>query len=143
MIDFLGTHISEILDKKPFKQWAVERSIEDGLPDRIIEYVFTQNGLEVHCDADENINVIFIFSEEYEGFKENLFEIPISETSDYVRNYYGMPSKSGDKCRNEFFGDLGAWDRFDKDDYSLHFEYNYNSENINKITIICASVVAD
>ena len=143
MKEFLGKHISEILEKPPFNKWSVERSIEDGLLDRKIEYIFEENGLEIHCDEDDEINIIFLFSEEYEGFKEELFELSLSKTSLQVRDYYGNPSKSGEKCTNSFFGDMGAWDRFDKEGYSLHFEYSFDSENINKVTLMSSSVVPD
>lgn len=98
MIDYLASPMSKLLESAPFKSWPVERSIDDDLDARVIEYVFEDHGVEVQCDAKDEIATIFLTPAA--GSNEALFDIPFSLTRAEVLSRLGKPSKSGEKSRD-------------------------------------------
>ena len=141
MTEFLGSHVSKILESEPFKNWPVERSVDDDLDERIIHYVFNEHGLELRCDADENVSTIFLHSEEYNGFDESISRIPFSLRREEVLERFGTPSKRGDKTSDPILGVCGAWDRFPRPNSAIHVEYRPDADEIKKITLIRGDVV--
>ncbi|MFT5756072.1 MAG: hypothetical protein ACI9LM_000784 [Alteromonadaceae bacterium] len=141
MIGYLGSHVSKILESKPFKYWHVEKSTEDNLDERITHYIFNQNGFELRCDNNNNISAIFLHSEEYGGFDENLLEFPFLLKREQVIKHIGTPSKSGAKLEHPILGECGAWDRFSGSASTIHIEYKLNVDEINKITLMRSDIV--
>jgi hypothetical protein len=140
--DYLGSPASSILQATPFKDWPVEKSFEEeDLEEPIINYVFLRHGLELRCDRDDKISVIFLYSDEFNGFNEGLFEIPFSWGRDQVLEHFGTPSKSGGKVSDPILGNYGAWDRFTLPGRVVHFEYRANSDSIKKITLMREDMV--
>lgn len=139
IIDFIDRPVGELLSDNLFKDWPVERTVENDLDERIIHYVFIHNGLELRCDKNDVINVIFIYSKKYSGFNDKLIEISFEMNRDQVLSYFGNPTKSGEKINDSVLGEYGAWDRFDTKNHSIHIEYNIDSNTINKITIMTAA----
>lgn len=141
MTEYIGNHISQLLEKDPFRCWPVEKSIEEDLDEPITCYVFNAHGLEVECDRDDKICVIFLYPEELGGFDESLFEIPFSSTRSQVRKRLSIPSKTGNKLTDPVLGKLGAWDRFTLPNFTIHIQYEYDADRISLITLMRNDVV--
>jgi hypothetical protein len=139
--DYLGFQASLMLRDEPFNGWEVERSLEEDLDPPIIHYVFPRHGLELRCDDDEKISVIFLYFDEYEGFDDVLIEPRFSWSRQQVVEYFGSPSKSGGSSSHPILGDYGAWDRFAMPGYAVRFEYRMDSDSIRKITFMRNDVV--
>ncbi len=143
IIENIGCHISRMLDKTPFKNWPVVRSVENDLDEPRIDYIFDGHGMSMICDQDEKINTVFLYADEYGGFQEPLFEIPLSLGRQEVLAYFGTPSKSGERTSDPILGEYGAWDRFSRPKLTIHVEYRPDSDTISKITIMRSDVVPD
>lgn len=139
--DYLDFQASIMLKDEPFKNWAVERSLEEDLDPPIVHYVFPRRGLELRCDDDEKISVIFLRSHEGDVFGDTLIEPSFSWTRQQVLEHFGCPSKSGDKSSHPILGDSGAWDRFAMPGYTIRCEYKMDSAGIQKITFMRNDVV--
>lgn len=133
---YLGRDTTDLLASVPFKNWPVERSVEDDLDERVIHYVFHGKGMEIRSDSQDRICVIFLHSTEYGGLDEQLIEIPFSLSQHQVLDRFGTPSKSGKKFRDSILGECGAWDRFELANWVMHVEYRIDADEINKITLI-------
>src|SRR5215469_9107892 len=114
MSEYLGKHVSIMLGKEPFRNWPVERSVDDDLEEREINYVFKENGLAVCCDQEDKVHTLFLYSEDYRGFDETLTEVPFSWSRQQVLEHLGFPSKSGREFNDPVLGQLGPWDRFSR-----------------------------
>jgi len=141
MPEYLGKHVSIMLEETPFKNWPVEKSFEDDLEERIIHYVFKEHGLALRCDKNDKICVIFLYSDNYNGFDESLFEIPFSLNREQVLEHFGAPSESGGKISDPILGEYGAWDRFTRQEYAIHIEYRIESDRIKRITLMRSDVI--
>jgi len=139
---YLGAHISEFLSQKPFKDWEVERSTEDDLEQPIINYVFPGQGLQLRCDQYDKISVIFLDDRESDFDIGDCFgNLSFSHSRENVLSRFGRPSKSGEKRSHPVLGDYGPWDRFVLPSYTIHVEYQINSDLIKRITIMREDVV--
>lgn len=134
--DFLGTHVSCLLKTEPFKQWPIERFVERGLEEPIIQYVFHGHAMALRCDRDDKISVIFLRSEKHNIMDGNLCEIPFNWNRTQVLNHLGQPEKSGARKSDPILGEYGAWDRFLRSDYALHVEYKTDIDEIKRITLM-------
>ena len=139
--EYLGKNVSIMLEEMPFKDWQVEKSIEDELEEKLTSYTFKEHGFEVSCDPNDKISVIFLYSEKYNGFDESLFEIPFSWNQKQVLEHFGTPSKSGGKVSDPILGDYGPWDRFTRPGYAIHVGYRTDSDRIKQITLMRSDVV--
>lgn len=135
--EYLGEVASSLLAEEPFSSWPVERVLEKELPEPRVYYIFKTHGLELRCDEEERVNTIFLRTDEYDDFKL----IPFSWGRQMVLEYFGSPSKSGNKLSDPVLGDFGAWDRFTLPKYTVHVEYRIESEGIKRITLMCADAV--
>ena len=143
MTEYLGKHVSELLESEPFIHWTVDRSIEEDLNLEITYYVFNGKGLELHCDADDTVKVLFLYSEEYGGFEESLFDSSFLWTRTQTLEHLGSPSKSGDKINDQYLGECGAWDLFSRSDFAIHVQYMTKIDKIDKITLMQKDVVPE
>lgn len=141
LIDYLGNPAADMLKDSPFNQWPVKRSFGEDPEEPSFHYVFPQHGLELRCDDDDQINVIFLYSEKYNGFDDSLINWRFCWGRSEVRARLGVPSKSAERSSSVILGDSGPWDRFENVVYSLHFEYGINANHIDKITIMISAVV--
>jgi hypothetical protein len=139
--NYLGKPASTMLEAAPFKTWPVEKSFEEDLEEPEIHYVFQQHGLAMRCDRNDKINVIFLYSDEYNGFDESLLELPFSWNRRNVLEHWGTPSKSGSRTSDQILGDYGAWDRFAMSGYEIHVEYQTDSDSIKMFTLMRDDVV--
>jgi hypothetical protein len=139
--NYLGAQAFDMLNAKPFKEWSFEKSIEEGLEKPIFHYVFLEHGLELRSDSDDKISVIFLYSDEFNGFDDSLLEVKFSWNQQIVLERFGTPSKSGSASSHPILGDYGAWDRFAFENYSVRFEYSQETNFITKITYMRKELV--
>ena len=141
MVKYLGSPVSTMLEDAPFRLWPFEKSFEDDLEEPSVHYVFSQHGLELTCDRDDRISVIFLYSDKFNGFDESLLDAPFSSNREKVLELFGAPSKSGGKISDPILGEYGAWDRFAKLGHSIHVEYRPDPDRIKRITLMRADMV--
>jgi len=139
---YLGFHISKLLVDLPFSNWAVEKSIEEDLEEKRVFYVFPGKGLQLRCDSEDNIRVIFL-DDSGGNLGKTMADLSFSQNRSDVIEKLGCPSKSGEKRKHPILGDYGAWDRFPQKDYTLHIEYRPDSETIRQITFMKNENVPD
>lgn len=138
LVKYLGKPVSELLESPPFKFWAFERSVDEDLPDRIINYTSDQQSFHLICDNDEKIQTIFLTADH---FDETRFCIPFSLRRREALSLLGVPSKSGDAHTDPILGEYGPWDRFDCAGHSIHIEYQPHADRIKMVTLMRADVV--
>jgi len=138
LTDYIRHPVSQMLGSLPFRDWPVERSVDDDLDERIVNYVFPQNGLALLCDSNEDVRTMFLYSEDRGGFDESLFEIPFSLTREGVFMKYGQPAKRGPRSTG-ILGESGAWERFVRPQgVVVHIQYRTDADSIELITLMCA-----
>ncbi len=135
--DYLGVHVSRLLEKAPFTGWKVKRSVVKGLPAKEVHYVFAKNRVELICGEDERIQTIFLHA----GADEGLSGIPFALGRQAVLQRFGPPSKSGAPYQDPFLGANGGWDRFTSPSMTLHIKYRVASDAIDTITLMRPDVV--
>ena len=138
LVDYLGKLASDILESPPFREWTFERSIDDDLPERIINYVSEEKEFSFVCDEDEQVQTIFL---ENESLGSSLTDVSFSSSRSEVIRRFGRPSKSGEARVHKILGEYGAWDRYDRSEYSIHIEYHPHTDRIKRITLMRAEVV--
>lgn len=132
---YLGRKSSDLLEAEPFKDWGVERMVEDDSDPPFVGYSFKDSGFQVSCDREsENIRSLFLEKESHSG--NELSDIPFSFSRDQVLEKLGSPSKSGKSVSHPVLGEFGAWDRFQNNEYTTHVEYRTDSDEIKKITVM-------
>jgi hypothetical protein len=55
---YLGRNVTNLLERRPFKDWPVEKSISDDLDETVVHYVFEANALELRCDSQNVVSVL-------------------------------------------------------------------------------------
>lgn len=133
LTDCLGMDASALLEAEPFKFWKFDRSIENDLAERLIDYVCDVEGFSMTCDADDRIRAIFIQSSALVHAELNM---PPQAGRSEVRASLGAPSRSGEASKDIVLGEYGAWDRYEKERYSLHIEYAPHTDRIKMVTLI-------
>lgn len=136
---YLGKAVSALLEASPFNTWAVQRSVEDDLPEPIIHHVFPGCGLELRCDHHEMTSVIFVDAETWA--EDAVAGIPFVAGRSEVMAKLGVPSKSGVGLRDPILGEYGAWDRFSRAGHAIHIEYRVDVDRIRKVTWMREDVV--
>lgn len=127
--------IEVLLDCEPYKKWQVDISIDDDTDNPILYYVFTENNLELLCDEDGRIRTAMLQVGNCANVEE-LLGIPFRSSLHQVREYYGTPSKKGERSSSPYLGESGAWDRFSLDGFVLHFEYGLENDEVVRITLM-------
>jgi len=141
VVDYLACPVSKLLESEPFKSWPVERSVDDDLDERVIDYVFEGHGLALQCDSEDRISVIFMCSNEHDRWDDSLFDIPFSLTRTEVLSRLGTPAKSGEKFRDPILGEYGAWDRFKIPQGAMHIQYQVDGLGIAQITLMRSDAI--
>lgn len=140
MAKFLGLNVNSFLDVQPFENWPVERSVDDDSDPPEVRFVFPDCGLALICDReDERINTIFLEAEKYAGTV--LSEVSFHLGRDEVHERFGSPSKRGNAMSDPILGEYGPWDRFDGPNYTVHIQFNVDSDSIKMITLMRNDVV--
>jgi hypothetical protein len=138
---YLGRKALVLLSDAPFKNWAVIRTVEVDLDSPLIDYVFTQNGMDFVCDGEDKLSSIFLYADQLRYFREGVEDLPFTCTRKEVIARLGSPSRSGNRINDPILGDYGAWDRFERSGYVIHVEYRLREDAINKLTLMRTDVV--
>lgn len=135
MANYLGQNASCLLEADPFKNWPVERTVDDDSEPPEVRYVFVGCGLELNCDReDEKVRCVFLQAEEHAGTV--LSEVPFHLCRGEVLAHFGSLSKSGGPVSHPILGDFGRWDRFQSPEYSVHIQYKVRYDSIQMITLM-------
>ncbi len=129
----LGISIHDLLAVHPFDTWRFARSVDDDVLPKRINFEFDGYGVDVVCDEDERVCVIFLRSD-----AESTFGIPFSLTQDEVRRRFGTPLKTGGPSRIPGLGEKGAWDLFTLGTERLHVHYRLERNDVEMITLMRA-----
>ena len=137
-VKFLGKPAASLLATSPFDVWSVEREVEEDLPERRVDYVFSEQGLSITCDQedDERIRTIFLHPRELQHFDVKLIDFPLCFCRRDVLERMGTPSNNGAPRTHEILGAYGAWDRYDRPDCTLHVQYRVDADRIELITLM-------
>jgi len=133
---YIGKDISALLKDDIFKNWQYERTLETELDKLIIHYVFEERGLELRCDSNEVITVIFIAIDKFYVAEKSILGLLFSSNRKAVLNHFGSPFKSGGSINDPILRDYGMWDKFLISNFSVHVEYKVNLDEICKITLM-------
>ncbi|MCZ8216781.1 MAG: hypothetical protein O9262_11105 [Cyclobacteriaceae bacterium] len=95
---------------------------------------------EMILSIDKMIRTIFIFpiQDKLDGF-----DFEASKGRSFIIERMGTPSKSGQEMLLPILGTKGGFDRYDYNDYSIHFEYTLGQQRIEKITLMLPEVIRD
>jgi hypothetical protein len=141
LANYLGGEASILLADPPFNNWIFEKSFENDLEKPLIDYVFSQDGMDFVCDGEDKVNSIFLYSDESRCFKEDVQDLPLTSSRQEVIARLGSPSKSGGRISDPILGEYGVWDRFTRSGYSIHVEFRLDEDVIKKITLMRADAV--
>jgi hypothetical protein len=129
-----------LLGEEPFKNWPIERSVDDESDPPEVRYDFVNCGLRFNCDRhDDKINCLFLEAEAHAGTV--LSDMPFHLHREEVLALLGSSSKSGTGFSHPVLGDFGSWDRFQGPEYTVHVQYKAHSDSIEKITLMRNDVV--
>ena len=133
--EFLGKPVSSLLEAEPFKNWPIEGSVSDDSDPPVAYYTFLGCGLQLECDREpEIVSSVFLHAEEHAGIV--LSEVPFNQSRAQVLARFGSPSRSGERMSDPVLGEFGSWDRFQMPDYTIHFQYDLESDTIKMITLM-------
>ncbi|WP_137930043.1 hypothetical protein [Mesorhizobium comanense] len=138
LLDFLGKPAACLLTSDPFRRWNFQRSVDDDLPEKTINYEASRQGFSFTCDSDEAITTIFV---EADDIDKSLIDIPFSTKRWALQSMLGIPSKSGKPHSHPILGEYGAWDRYDQERHSIHIEYEPHLDRIRRVTLMRADAV--
>ncbi len=138
---FLGMPASEALRSPLLADLEFERSVETDLPEIIVEYVCEERGVEVHADADERVQTVFLTRRDASPFAHGLRDLPFSWTQSEVRDHLGVPERGGPRYEDPILGVYGPWDRFARDGHSIHVRFDLDRGEITRITFMRSDIV--
>ena len=141
LASYLGGDASALLADAPFKNWIFDKSVEEDLEYPLIDYVFSDNGMDFVCDGENKVRSIFLYYTVSRKFREGVEDLPFTSSRQKVIARLGSPSKSGGRVSDPILGEYGAWDRFVLSGCVVHIEYQIDADAISKITLMRADVV--
>lgn len=130
---YLGKRASALLEILPYSSWEFERTADDDLPSRPIDYVCEEEGFSINCDGDDRIQSIFLTSAH---LIQKELDLPLQCERCNVLASFGLPSKSGEPSTHRILGKYGAWDRYDDKYHSIHIEYLPDIDRIKMVTLM-------
>jgi hypothetical protein len=90
-------------------------------------FEFPADGLSLATDEGMNIETVFVYSGDREGFQRYALEMPHGLNLDWdrarVRAALGEPAASGGGEEIPLYGSAARWDRYDFPTHSVHLEY--------------------
>ena len=143
LAQYLGRGADELLADAPFRNWALKESVDLDLAEPEINYVFTDDGMEFHCDLTGRISTIFICKTTSKFFNLGLNDVSFSMSRREVIARHGPSSRSGSPISHPVLGDYGAWDRFVRPGYVLHVEYRSDADVVSRVTLMRPDIVPD
>lgn len=88
---------------------------------------------EFHLGKDNTITTIFLFLTKGFGEFDGVNQFT---TRDEILKKYGSPTKYSQEKTIPILGKVGAWERYDYENYVLHFSHCVNSDKIDKISFM-------
>lgn len=133
---YIDKPISMFLSDATFARWDFERWQDLDLPERPINFVCKDNGVEVLCDSNERVRACF-FSRAYCG-KHTSGDIAemLSSKRHEVQRRLGEPQRSGEESDHCGLGRTGRWDRFDIGSVFVHVEYSVGTDDVAMVTLM-------
>ena len=123
-------------------QASTEEDLEEGEPVR--SHLSSPTGGYLFSHTLGRLNTLFVHVRpkgEYSAFRGALVHgLTPGWTRADVRRRLGTPSRSGEAQNHPPLGRYGAWDRFDEDVLSLHFQYTEPGEEIDLITVMMSDL---
>ena len=104
---------------------------------------FLESGVAVLL-TDERISSIYLYADGvdgYTGYSGDLGDLRIDTSKQIVRFLFGVPSVKREMADIELLGTALAWDRYDYDDYSYHFQYDDSGKRLQMLTILSAETL--
>lgn len=144
--DIRKSPAQDALSKFSFKRHRQADDLNEGVK---TEYWFSDkgNGIELICSNQYLIRSIFLHSGRNKREKSRPYPYPLLEglsfdsSRENVRLALGKPTVEGAPRRIPGLGDYGAYDRYDYVDWSIHFQYALNSEQIEMVTLMSKECV--
>lgn len=133
---FLGGKVSLLLSEDPFSKWDYKKYVENDLDEPIVTYEFQREGLELRCNRNEEIKVIFLPSIAFVEAHRLLPQISGASTRQDLMNRFGEPEKIGNATVHPILGEIRPWDRFWFGEHKLHVQYLQDGSHIERITLI-------
>ncbi len=137
----LGMPASDALRSPLLAGLDFERSVETDLPEIIVEYTCDDRGVEVHADADERVQTVFLTRVEASPFSDGLDDLRFAWTQPEARRRLGEPERSGPRYDDPILGVYGPWDRFARDGHAIHVRFDLDRGEITRITFMRADIV--
>lgn len=106
-------------------------------------WTFRRSGIAANL-VDGRVSGIFLYSEGYEGFSAyqgDTAGLRLDSSRQIVRFRFGVPSRYRDVPDNPMPGPPAAWDRYDYETCSLHFQYDGTGKWLRMVTIMTAEEV--
>ena len=91
---YLGKDASVLLSVAPFTHWKFTKTLETDTPKPLIDYVFTEEGMDFVCDETGRICNIFLYADQARCFVEGIADLPFTSTRHEVIGRLGAPSKA-------------------------------------------------
>ena len=139
-VSILGKSITDVpIDKSEYSVDYNDLGVDENIEPTWV--VKAKDGrYEMIASIDKTIRTIFIFP--IQG-KLDGFEFDALRGRTFILDKMGAPSKSGPEMVLPILGKKGGFDRYDFDDYSIHFEYTPGQQGIEKITLMLPTVIKD
>lgn len=132
LADYLGAPASTLMSNSRFAACRFVRSEEVELPLPEVWYESKKCGISLVCGRDETIRTIFLRRD----LDLMTGELRFAMRRRQVLDLLGNPSKSGGPTRHPVLGESGAWDRFRREQHSVHVQYGVDDERIELLTLI-------
>jgi hypothetical protein len=105
---------------------------------------FPEDGFLIRLNSQGRIEAIHIFVVAEEGFRPYAGDLIVGLSSrdgrPAVRQKLGSPTRSGEQFTHDILGPQGAWDRYDSESVSIHFQYVFDGDGLRLVTIMAADL---
>ncbi len=147
LIRILGKSIDDpfvesVLEPFELRRWE-SNGEDDDLDDDSESLLDTAQGLEVQFSKAGIIETVFLYSHGHQGFarfpRPLINGLTLQSTREEVQDAIGEPTHSGGPNEMSLLGRIGPWDRYDRPDGALHFQFRYDVDAIQLVTLMTLS----
>jgi hypothetical protein len=100
-------------------------------------YVTDPDGeFEIVCNGNGVVDTVFIFRQSLllDGM------IGFGKSRSEILEQLGVPNASGAEKVVKYLGEQGAWDRFDYAEWSIHLQFMFGSDRLEKLTVMTPEI---
>lgn len=137
---YLGRPVELLLDSDPFCDWLVQKSSESDLDPPILHYVFPEHDVEFRCNQHGLLTAIFVNANKLNGIDMKRLEVSFSWTRNDVLGELGVPTMNGGPVHHQVLGSYGPWVKYVLKDYSIHIEYDLETDLVKRVTLMSLTV---